>query len=164
MKCINCGSSMTTKRENVPFTALPGVTLVGVEVSRCASCGEYEVAIPAMDKLMDMLAKAVVSKPGRLNGDEIRFLRKHLGYSGVDFAKLMKSAPTTVSKWESGAQPIGQHADLLLRTFVILDKKIEDYGIKELADVADDGAPLQMKYAFKPSGTSWKPTQVQTAA
>src|SRR5215467_6548131 len=100
MNCLQCGHAMTTKRENFPYTALPGTVLVGVEVSRCANCGEYEVAIPAIDELNRVLAREVIRKRGRLVGPEIRFLRSYLGYSGGDFAKLIGSDPATVSRWE----------------------------------------------------------------
>lgn len=157
MKCVNCGASMTTKREDVPFAALPGTMLVGVEVHRCASCGEYEVAIPALDVLMNDLANAVISKRGRLNGDEIRFLRKHLGYSSADFAKLIGSAAATISKWENDVQPIGGHADRLLRLMVAHDKKIVSYEIKDLAEKADEKASTKSSYKFTPtSSKKWK--------
>ena len=73
MKCMQCGHAVTTKRENVPYTALPGTVLVGVDVSRCPNCGEYEVAIPAIDELNRVLAGAVIRKPARLSGGPGRF-------------------------------------------------------------------------------------------
>ena len=94
MTCINCGHAMTTKRENVPYTALPGAVMIGVPMSRCANCGESEVAIPAIDELNRALTDAVIRKRGRLAGVEGRFLRSYLGYSGTDFARL-------IGAWES---------------------------------------------------------------
>ena len=39
MTCINCGSTMDTRRGNVPYSALLGTTLVGVEVrGACRPC------------------------------------------------------------------------------------------------------------------------------
>jgi hypothetical protein len=48
MTCLQCGAEMRMKRENCKYDAssLPGITLLGVEVSRCPKCGEHEVAIP----------------------------------------------------------------------------------------------------------------------
>jgi putative zinc finger/helix-turn-helix YgiT family protein len=162
MKCINCGHVMTTKRENVPYTALPGAVLVGVPVSRCASCGEYEVAIPAIDELNRVLASAVIRKRGRLAGGEIRFLRSHLGYSAADFAKLIGSDPATVSRWESDKQAIGHHTDLLLRAMVALDRKVDEYPIAAFAEVKA-GATARSRYAFRPAAKTWKPTQLTAA-
>jgi putative zinc finger/helix-turn-helix YgiT family protein len=164
MKCFQCGSAMTTNVENVPYKSLPGTVLAGVNVSRCAACGEYEVAIPAIDELNRMLANAVIRQKRRLNGGEIRFLRTYLGVSGADFAKMIRSAAATVSRWENDTQPIGHHADLLLRTLVMLDTKVESYPIKDLAEVSDEEAkPVRgPRYAFTPSSAKrWKPAEVQ---
>lgn len=162
MKCINCGHAMTTKRENAPYTALPGAVLVGVPVSRCPSCGEHEVAIPAIDELNRVLASAVIRKRGRLVGGEVRFLRSFLGYSASDFAKLIGSDPATVSRWESDKQPIGHHTDLLLRAMVALDRKVDEYPIAAFAEVKAATAK-RAKYAFKPTAKKWKPTELTSA-
>ena len=162
MKCINCGHTMTTKRENVPYTALPGTVLVGVPVSRCSSCGEYEVAIPAIDELNRVLADAVIRKRARLTGGEVRFLRSYLGYSAADFAKLIGSDPATVSRWESDKQAIGHHTDLLLRAMVALDRKVDEYPITAFAEVQSKAAK-RPRYAFKPSAKTWKPTELRAA-
>ena len=162
MKCIHCGHPMTTKRENVPYTALPGTVLVGVPVSRCSSCGEYEIAIPAIDELNRVLADAVIRKRARLAGSEVRFLRSYLGYSAADFAKLIGSDPATVSRWESDKQPIGHHTDLLLRAMVALDRKVDEYPIAAFAEVQSKAAK-RPRYAFKPSAKTWKPTELRAA-
>ena len=162
MKCFQCGHAMTTKRENVPYSALPGAVLVGVPVSRCPNCGEYEIAIPAIDELNRVLAAAVVRKPTRLSGGEVRFLRTYLGYSGADFAKLIGSDPATVSRWEGDKQPLGHHTDLLLRALVVLDKKVDQYPITKFAEIGD-AAAATLRYAFKPAAKKWKPTELRAA-
>jgi putative zinc finger/helix-turn-helix YgiT family protein len=153
---------MTTKRENAPYKALPGAVLVGVEVSRCATCGEYEVAIPAIEDLNRVLVDTVIRKKGRLKGGEIRFLRSYLGYSGADFAELIGSSASTVSKWESDSQPIGHHADLLLRALVVVGKKVDEYPIETFAEIsASDGQPAKSEpYAFTMTAKKWKPTKL----
>lgn len=153
---------MTTKRENVPYTALPGTVLVGVPVSRCSNCGDHEVAIPAIDELNRVIAQAVIRKRGRLTGGEVRFLRSYLGYSGADFAALIRSDPATVSRWEGGKQPIGHHTDLLLRAMVALDKKVEEYPIETFATIGD-GSEKAARYAFKPTAKKWTPTALRAA-
>lgn len=159
---MQCGHAMATKRENAPYTALPGTVLVGVPVSRCPSCGEHEVAIPAIDELNRVLARAVIGKRGRLAGGEVRFLRSYLGYSGADFAKLIGSDPATVSRWESDKQPIGHHTDLLVRAMVALDKKVDEYPITTFAEVTGETAK-RPQYAFKPAANKWKPTELRVA-
>ena len=72
---------MKTSRENYLYDAcgLPGVTLVGVEVSRCPECGNHEVSIPRIEELHRVIARAVANRPARLDGAEVRYLRKWLG-------------------------------------------------------------------------------------
>ena len=146
---------MTTKRENMPYQSLPGTVLIGVSVSRCVHCGEYEVAIPAIDGLNHALAQTVIRKRTRLAGDEIRFLRTYLGYSGADFARLIGSDPASVSRWESGKQPIGHHTDLLLRAMVAIDKKVTAYPIATFAEVGAEKAEVA-RYAFKATSNKWR--------
>jgi putative zinc finger/helix-turn-helix YgiT family protein len=111
---------MKTKRENYRYEAvgLPGITLQNVAVSRCGKCGEYEVAIPRIEDLHRAIAHAVISKKERLTPAEIRFLRKHLGWTGVEFAAYFGAARETVSRWENGSTAMGPTAERLLRMIV----------------------------------------------
>jgi putative zinc finger/helix-turn-helix YgiT family protein len=147
MTCLQCGGEMTTARENFKYDAagLPGITLVGVDVSRCPNCGEYEVSIPSIEGLHRSIAHALVYKRGRLTAAEIRFLRKSLGWSGVDFAAHMGVAPETVSRWETGAATMGAQGDRLLRLMVLSKEPVRDYSLEMLKDVAqDDASPLRL--------------------
>src|SRR5262245_59210113 len=96
-------------------SGLPHITLVGVEVNRCRSCGEEEVGIPAIEQLHKTIATALIRKRVPLTPEEIRFLRKYLGLSGIDFAQRMGKAPETVSRWENGGLSMDSAADRLLR-------------------------------------------------
>jgi putative zinc finger/helix-turn-helix YgiT family protein len=92
------------------------VTLEGVEVRSCPSCGERMAAIPAIGKLHRELARTIICKRSRLAPEEIRFLRTHLGRSRADFAKQMGVGREQVSRWETGKSPIGAASDRLIRT------------------------------------------------
>lgn len=156
MKCMQCGAEMQTDRENYKYDAsgLPGVTLVGVEVSRCPACGEHEVAIPSIVGLHRALALAVVRKRSRLTAAEIRFLRKSLGWSGTDFAARMGVTPETVSRWETNALPMGGQADRLLRLMVLSSQPVADYTLDLMKDVAqDDAAPIRI--GMRADETGW---------
>jgi putative zinc finger/helix-turn-helix YgiT family protein len=157
MKCTMCGSTMKTNRENVHYdeVGMPGVTLINVEVSRCAKCGEYEVAIPRIEELHRQIAQMVIEKPGRLTGTEIRFLRKFLGYSGADFAKHVGSDPSTISRWENGKETMNRHADLLLRLMVVHGARVQEYALARLSEVAKDDAP-QSRYELESVGKTWR--------
>jgi putative zinc finger/helix-turn-helix YgiT family protein len=154
MKCVECGAEMTTARENYNYKAsgLP-VTLQNVEVRRCKECGEHEVVIPKIDELHKLIAHAVVAKRARLVGPEIRFLRTHLGCSGVDFAKHMGVKPETVSRWENGHDVMSPLADRLLRLMILTNQPVSDYSLDDL--LAVDAAPKPTKIRFAASKTGW---------
>jgi transcriptional regulator with XRE-family HTH domain len=111
-------------------SGLPGVILLGVEVRRCQGCGAEEVAIPRIEELH------------RLAPAEIKYLRKWLGWSGVDFARHMGTTPETVSRWEQGRVPMSPQADRLLRLMVTTRAPVADYALDALASIREK-APLR---------------------
>lgn len=78
MKCLECGTRMKTRKESYRYyeCGLKHVTLVGVEVTRCPRCGNYEISIPRIEELHRLLAKILIEKSTRFTGEEVRFLRK----------------------------------------------------------------------------------------
>ncbi len=153
MKC-DCGATMTSARENYSYAAsgLPHVTLEGVEVRRCAACGEHEVVIPNIEQLHQAIANAVISKKARLASAEVRFLRKHMGWSGAEFARHVGVKPETVSRWETGKEPIGPIADRLLRLMIVTKAPAREYAIETLASLEDEFAPARVRLSADKSG------------
>lgn len=136
MKCIECGGTMKTRRENYRYDAsgLP-VTLAGVEVSRCSKCGAHEVAIPHLEDLHRVIALAVISKSSRLAPQEIRYLRKFLDWSGAELARHVGVDVSTISRWENGQQAMGPVADRLLRLIVGCRQPEPGYPVEKLTEV-----------------------------
>lgn len=156
--CIQCGAELGPRTVSThPYGALPGVVLVGVTVATCPSCGEEEVEIPRIFDLHKLLARITASRPGRLKGPEIRFLRKHLGWSGKDFARLFNTSPSQVSRWESGTHSMDARAEQLLRVSATRLDPIDDYQeFEELLlqvgrPASDAGGPRQARW----DGHSW---------
>ena len=142
--CVSCGGPLGgPEARTVPYRALPGVFLDGVPVWTCGECGEEEVGIPRLEQLQRLLVHVVARRPGHLQPPEIRFLRKHLGWSGREFASAFGVAPETVSRWEHGERNMGATAERLLR---LLATRMEPVAtIADLAPVlhgpdADQGA------------------------
>jgi transcriptional regulator with XRE-family HTH domain len=76
---------------------------------------------------------------------EIRFLRKHIGLSGEDFAQRMGVTRETVSRWETGANQMGAVADRLLRLLVINHEPSESYLVDDLLKwLTDAPAPKKL--------------------
>lgn len=107
-----------------------------MEVRRCPACGEYEVVIPRLEELHALIATAIIQEPARLTDDEIRYLRKFLGWSGADFARMIGAKPETVSRWETGTAAMGVQADRLRRLMVAHLKPVQDYGADRIKNTA----------------------------
>lgn len=158
MKCVNCGGELSAPvQATVPYRSLPGTLLVGVEVRRCPDCGDEEISIPRIEALDRLLAHTVAARSGRLTGPEIRFLRKHLGWSGSDFARTFDVDPSTVSRWEAGSQSMDLRAEKLLRVSATRMEPIADYAEYEafLAKVSEPG-PAPSAPTLRWEGDSWQ--------
>lgn len=155
MKCTHCGSTMTSTRGTHRYTesGLSNVTLANVEIRTCPECGEREIVIPRIDLLHRLIARDLIRNPGLLQPEEVRFLRKWLGLSSVDFALVMGVRPETVSRWESKdlKNPITPTPDRLLRMFVANQDPAEKYPI-DLFKLKARAKPL----AIKLKAPDWK--------
>lgn len=155
--CLACGSRMKTKRENYRYDAvgLPGITLEGVEVSRCGKCGEYEVAIPRLEDLHRAIAHAVISKCERLTPAEIRFLRQQMSWSGAEFAAHMGARRETVSRWENGSAPMGPASDRLLRMIVASQPPAAGHSLEVLRQVGRS-RPRPLRLGLRVARGEWR--------
>lgn len=84
-------------------------------MAECSKCGNSDVIIPRMAKIHCAIAQALVKSPARLTGDQLRFLRKHLGLSGDQLGGYLHTDRTKISKWERGEDRIGPPTDRLVR-------------------------------------------------
>ena len=159
MTCTICGGQMKTRRENYRYEAsgLPHITLKGVEVRRCQQCGETEVAIPAIEELHREIASALIRKRARLAPAEIKYLRKFLGWSGMDFAQRVGATAETVSRWEHGKMPMGPAAERLLRLMVATEAPVSDYTVDVLAQVeGNDKKPQPVHLGLSHDHAQWR--------
>ena len=156
MNCMQCGGKTTTARENFAYSSsgLPNITLVGVEVSRCRQCGEFEVSIPRIEDLHRAIALAVVRKPAPVTPAEVRYLRKWLGWSGMDFAAHIGVAPETVSRWENGGLAMRAAADRALRLMVVTRAPLQDYSL-ELLKAIDPAGATTIRIGMRVDETGW---------
>jgi putative zinc finger/helix-turn-helix YgiT family protein len=138
MKCEDCGAAMKVGRENYKHDSLglDRLVLKGVEVRRCPSCGYHEVVIPNLEGLLKTLAQTIAQQRARLTPNEVRFLRKYLGFSGADFARAAGTSSVTVSRWESGARKMDASSERMLRLMVLVRDPVINYDLTSLADVA----------------------------
>ncbi|MFI5300481.1 MAG: hypothetical protein ACHREM_20535 [Polyangiales bacterium] len=143
----NCGApTVTSQRETHHYEAsgLPNIVLLNIEVRRCSTCGGSMAVLPRVAPLYDAITHAVIMKPERLTGPEVRYLRKYLVWSGVEFALHMGVDPSTVSNWETEKDPIGTASDRLLRLMVVHHAKLSKYSLDELTKISSERRPPTM--------------------
>jgi putative zinc finger/helix-turn-helix YgiT family protein len=118
--CTNCGEELNPESRNYRYTesGISNVILQGIDVAECPRCGNSEVTIPRMAKIHWAIAKALANSPARLTGEQLRFLRNHLGLSGEKLGGYLHTDRTKISKWERGEDPIGPTTDRLMRLLV----------------------------------------------
>ena len=98
---------------------LPVVLVSSVTETSCEKCGKrLSIIIPDLQGLIAAMATTRITKPRKLSGSDIRFLRKALTLTGKELAGHLDVAPETVSRWENDREPIGTKNERLLRMLV----------------------------------------------
>jgi putative zinc finger/helix-turn-helix YgiT family protein len=132
------------------------VRLRGVVLRTCVHCGNDEVVVPDIEELHRLIARTVMRKPHGLSGPEVRFLRKWMGHSGRDLAAIMGVTPETVSRWETGAAPVGATADRLLRLLVAQSEPRDAHAPEDLRNVQSD-TTASTPLVVNREGDGWRP-------
>jgi putative zinc finger/helix-turn-helix YgiT family protein len=169
-RCEECGGALAIERNAVrryELGGLPHVELHGVEVARCTKCGLEEVSIPRIQQLHKLLAEHLISLPRSLAPVEVKFLRKHIGLSTIDFARCMGVSRETVSRWETGNKPMGSASDRLLRLLVATSTPISDYSATDVLKELDSSRPAPKRparFGMRASQDGWRPEKDLVAA
>jgi transcriptional regulator with XRE-family HTH domain len=96
-------------------------------------------------------------KRATLDPDEIRFLRKYLGFSGAGFAAAVGASKETISRWENGKAKMNTAAERSLRLMVFVQPQITDYpDVHRLSEIESAGQPLKVRanYSKKKNWTT----------
>ena len=120
MNCAECGHQMDEMEgmHRYDESGLKNIHLMNVPIYKCQSCGETEVEIPGMEELHLLLGLLIAYQPKRLNADEVRYLRKHMGYSQEELAEKLGITRPTIARWEADRTiTLGQ--DIHLRRFYL---------------------------------------------
>jgi putative zinc finger/helix-turn-helix YgiT family protein len=126
MKCFSCGSTMTNQKEDYHYreSGLDNIVLADMAIYRC-SCGEEFVSIPAVPELNKVIGIGLLKKKYLLEGKEIKFLRKNLGFSSNKMAEYLRVDLSTYSRWEKGKQNPKPSNDRLIRSIYAIIKGVE---------------------------------------
>jgi YgiT-type zinc finger domain-containing protein len=114
--CFECGRTMEGRKENYRYveSGLDSVVLRNVLVFHCKNCGASVPQIVAANILHRWIVIRLLTKEYRLSGAEVRFLRKAVGYSATELAKMAGTSKQVVSRWENRSS-LGQDSDRLVR-------------------------------------------------
>lgn len=156
--CPECLAEMKSQIRDHHFveSGLDNVWLEGMTVHVCPN-GHELVAIPAMAKLHRAVALAIVSSGQRLAPPEVKYLRKYLGLSNQDFAKVMNVSEGQASRWANGDE-MGGPAERLLRLLVLRGVKPESYPADEVAYLKGLAeAPAPKRIALRKRPDDWRP-------
>lgn len=127
--CTNCDAEASRITTNYRFSesGLSNFVLKNISVIKCDSCGNADPIISRPKEITREMARAIVTKPFALTGEEIRFLRKYLGMSQETFASYLHSDKAVLSRWENDREAVGSKSDLLIRSIaVILGEGLEN--------------------------------------
>lgn len=131
MYCTNCDHKKPLKQELVSYRGgvigLDYVTLKGVRHYRCPECGEVYYNFGNLRELNSLLVGIVAHKKGDLEGQEIRFIRKFLGYSSQKFADLLRIEPETLSRYENDKKKMGPSLEQLVRVLALTSAPDRNY-------------------------------------
>ena len=137
MKCIGCDNqkelkSISLKSYKYKECGLDNVILHGINSYRCDKCGEEYINLGNIQKLNTLIASVLIKKEGLLNGKEIKFLRKHLGYSGQFFSELVKYDPSHLSRVEAEKLKPTAMFDMVIRFLVHEKLPDRNYVLQDL--------------------------------
>jgi transcriptional regulator with XRE-family HTH domain len=161
--CSKCGKLADVVHKSYPFEEMGiPVELKNVEVIECPHCGNVDPIIPNMDGLIRVLAVAVLCSPRKLNGPEVRFLRKYVNKNAREFSRYLNVTHQHLSKLENDRYEITPRLDKLVRLLVgnmdpdlateiwklmKVIPEIEDVAMDERQEIRIDPEQLTYEYA-----------------
>lgn len=122
--CSRCGTELRWRKGSAKKAQeVPGigfrVVASGVSTATCSACQTAHAAVGNVAAFRRTVVEGILSKPGALAPGEIRFIRKHLGLTGGQFAMLIGVSREHVSHIERGHAPnLGTAPDRLVRLVV----------------------------------------------
>jgi transcriptional regulator with XRE-family HTH domain len=108
-----------------------------------------------MGQLHQLIANALLTKEGQLSGEEIRFLRSHIGYSGAYFADVLGIAVSTLSRIENNRQNAGSALDRHIREAIFNKEPNRNYDLHDA--ILNKPTRITNEVRFKAKNSSWIP-------
>lgn len=159
MTCVMCDNqkilkATIAKTHKFKECGLDNVILHGITIHHCNKCGEEYFSYGNLVQLHNMIATSLIRKSSVLSGKEIRFLRKHLGYSAVVFAKLVGYESEHLSRIENGKVSVQEVFDRLVRMLVLDKLPDRQYDLQDL--ILNEKLIKQDRLEYSLVNDSWK--------
>lgn len=124
MKCDACGATSLQEvilPEHVEDIGGITVRIINtVRAVRCTNCwADAATHIPNLRGLIQVVAMSRAMLPIELLAGDLKLMRRAVGMKQKEFAEAMSVAPETISRWESGAQGMGDHSEKSVRMGVV---------------------------------------------
>lgn len=105
-----------------------GIPITVYETAIADSDGSVYVPHPKLLQLAAAVYRCTL--PQRLNGKEMKFIRKAMGVSSVQWGKEIHANNSTLSRWEADKQPISASSEKLLRLTAVASMYTDAPGIE----------------------------------
>jgi transcriptional regulator with XRE-family HTH domain len=121
MNCIKCNvlTVERTVRYHYQECGLDNVWLVNCRARTCPKCKAVYPVLPDAEIAARAIAKLILTKPYKLDGDVVLFLRKLMGLTSEQLAALLATTRVGVSRWENGKTEISALFDFRLRLVAV---------------------------------------------
>ncbi|MCK5689688.1 hypothetical protein KAI87_10485, partial [Myxococcota bacterium] len=129
-RCPDCGYKGDLKSHSAKHL-LDGVVSVDVNEYSCPQCKAVHRGFLKIEVLYGKIAHELSGLSRLLRPDELKWLRKYLGYSTTTWAEYLSVSRETVSRWENARTPIPLSTERLLRMMARLGPHIHEYGTPE---------------------------------
>ena len=106
--------------------------------------GKESVTIPAIGQLHRVIAEGIVTRPAKMTGQELRFLRTEMGLTQAQLAAVLKVTLLTVSRWERNESPVNDAAEMLIRLLALETLELEiELGVRSVSEKVTVSAQTQ---------------------
>lgn len=138
-KCYMCGhEGMREERRTVPLKSFPDAFVGDVLARVCVECGEETIGFKRFSDMLDTFAKMVLLIPRDLKGKELRYLRKHAGWSEDQLAISLEVDVEQIKEWEKGNLRV---ENFLVREVLWDAQEFEEVGISRISIQPGDLKP-----------------------
>jgi DNA-binding transcriptional regulator YiaG len=96
--------------------------------------GEKVPVVPDVQALEAAIAVARVTVPDKLNGKEIRFLRKAICKKASELARFLDVTPETFSRWENDREVMSTNAERVFRLRILNSLRNSTPGVRAKVD------------------------------